>query len=175
MSTTTRQEPQIVGASEHSVSLVGAPEHVPVAIDARARRDALAKQGVPEPRHIILHIEDIEAKQNPGSVYGVYVNLPANADEQQLAEHHVGNLSFFGIEQAREPRRDEPAHGVRSSMDITDVAHSLKARGQWDDEHVHVTLQPLGLLAPAGTAEGPPTPAHEDLPVHVGRVSVSYA
>jgi tyrosinase len=175
MSPPVPQEPQIVGASEQSVSLTGATEQVPVAIDARAHRDVLAKQGVAEPRHILLHLEDIEAKENPGSVYGVYVNLPENADAQQLQEHHVGNLSFFGIEQAREPSGDEPAHGVRSSMDITDVAHSLKAHGEWDGEHVHVTLRPLGLLAPEGADAPPPTPTHEDLPVQVGRVSVSYA
>ncbi len=175
MSPTNTQEPQIVGASERPVSLVGATEHVPVTIDARAHRDALARQGVAEPGRILLHLEDIEAAKNPGSVYGVYVNLPEDADEQQLEEHHVGNLSFFGIEQAAAPRRDEPAHGMRSSMDITDVAQTLKARGEWDGEHVQVALQPLGLLPPAGTDVAPPTPTHEDLPVHIGRVSVSYA
>jgi tyrosinase len=168
-------EPQIVGASEGSVKLVGATEHVPVTIDARAHQHALAQQGVAEPQRILLHLDDIEAEENPGSVYGVYVNLPQDPSEQQLAEHHVGNLSFFGIEEAREPPRDEPPHGVRSSMDITDVAHSLAAHDEWDGEHVRVTLQPLGLLAPKGAADAPPTPMHEDLPVSVGRVSVSYA
>jgi tyrosinase len=175
MSPSTPQEPQIVGASERSVSLVGATEHVPVAIDARAHRETLAKQGVSEPQRILLHLDDIEAEENPGSVYGVYVNLPEDAGVRQLAEHHVGNLSFFGLEQAREPRGDEPAHGIRSSMDITDVAQSLKAHGEWDGEHVRVTLRPLGLLAPEGADAPPPKPTHEDLPVHVGRVSVSYA
>jgi tyrosinase len=157
------------------VKLVGATQQVPVAIDARAHQEALAAQGVAEPQRILLHLDDIEAEENPGSVYGVYVNLPENADEQQLAAHHVGNLSFFGIEQAREPRRDETPHGVRSSMDITDVAQHLKAQGEWDDAHLSVTLRPLGLLAPEGSDAAPPTPTHEDLPVSVGRVSVSYA
>lgn len=175
MSAPTPHEPRIVGAAEHPVKLVGATEHVPVAIDTRAHQEALAAQGVTEPQRILLHLDDIEAEENPGSVYGVYVNLPENADEQQLASHHVGNLSFFGIEQAREPRRDEPPHGVRSSMDITDVAQRLRAQGEWDDAHLRVTLRPLGLLAPEGSDDAPPTPTHEDLPVSVGRVSVSYA
>jgi tyrosinase len=168
-------EPQIVGASERPLKLVGATEHVPVAIDARAHGEVLARQGVAEPRRILLHLEDIEAEKNPGSVYGVYLNLPDEADEEQLAAHHVGNLSFFGIEQAREPRRDQAPHGVRSSIDITDAAQRLKAHGHWDDAHLRVTLRPLGLLAPGGSDTAPPTPTHEDLPVSVGRVSVSYA
>jgi tyrosinase len=175
VSSPNQQEPQIVGASEQSVSLVGAAQDVPLTLDPRAKRAALAEQGVSAPRHILLHLEDIEAEQNPGSVYGVYVNLPENADEQELEAHHVGNLSFFGIEEAREPSGDEPPHGVRSSMDITDVAENLEAHGQWDGEHVRVSLRPLGLLAPEGAAAAPPTPMHEDLPVHVGRVSISYA
>lgn len=176
MSPPPPQEPQIVGASESSVRLVGATEHVPVAIDARAHADALASRGGAEPEHVLLHLEDIEAKENPGSVYGVYVNLPEDASDEQLAAHHVGNLSFFGIEQAREPRGDEHPHGIRSSMDITDLAQSLKAQGQWDEQHLHVTLRPLDLLPPEDAEAGEPAPSgHEDLPVHVGRVSISYA
>jgi tyrosinase len=175
LSTPTPPEPQLVGASEQSLSLVGAPEDVSVALDQRAQSEALTQQGVSEPRHILLHLEDIEAKENPGSVYGVYVNLPKDADEQQLDSHHVGNLSFFGIEQAREPSGDKPAHGIRSSMDITDVAKSLEAQGEWDGRHVHVSLRPLGLGAAEGADGPPPIPMHEDLPVKVGRVSISYA
>src|ERR1700722_3292173 len=99
VSTPKPPEPQLVGASE-PLSLVGTPEDVTVALDSRAQSEALAKQGAAEPRHILLHLEDIEAKENPGSVYGVYVNLPEDANEQQLESHHVGNLSFFGIEEA---------------------------------------------------------------------------
>lgn len=175
MSTQAQPEPELVGASEQSLSLIGAPEDVSVALDPRAQSEALARQGVSEPRHIVLHLEDIEAKENPGSVYGVYVNLPQNADEQQLDSHHVGNLSFFGIEQAQEPSGDRPPHGVRSSMDITDVARSLEAQGEWDGRHVHVSLRPLGLEAAEGADAPPPIPMHEDLPVKVGRVSISYA
>jgi tyrosinase len=168
-------EPQLVGASQQSLSLVGAPEDVSVELDPRAQSEALALHGVTKPRHIVLHLEDIEAKENPGSVYGVYVNLPENADEQQLDSHHVGNLSFFGIEQAQDPAGDKPTHGIRSSMDITGVAKSLEAQGEWDGRHVHVSLRPLGLDAGEGADAPPPIAMHEDLPVKVGRVSISYA
>jgi tyrosinase len=165
-------KPEIVGASEQPVKLVGRAEHVPVTIDARAHTETLAKQRVAAPRRILLHLEDIQAERNPAKGYGVYVNLPEDPDQVQLREHHVGNLSLFGVEQARKPDDDRPSHGLRSSMDITEVAHTLEKQGDWDGRHLRVTLRPL-VLAPSGTEQEPPM--HEDLPVSVGRVSVSYA
>jgi tyrosinase len=178
MSASPPQNPEIVGASEHPVRLVGGAEQVAVPIDARAQRDALASLARTEPEHVLLHLEDIEAERNPGSVYGLYVNLPEGADEQQQAAHHAGNLSFFGIEHTQEPPGDEHPHGLRISLDITDLAEHLKQAGEWDDGRLDLTLLPIGLSPPPGAVGATAALAdvrHEDVPVTVGRVSVSYA
>lgn len=180
-------EARLVGASDAPVVLTGEVARVTVPIDAPAERDALA--AVPAPR-IILNLEDIEAEANPGTVYGVFVDLPPGAPEDVAELHHVGNLSLFGIERAQHPRGDEPPHGFRVSFDITELAGTLTRQGRWDTEQVEVTLEPLSLLAPEGTEEGDdetePAPADvgpddEDAddrgaipPVTVGRVSVYY-
>jgi tyrosinase len=170
-------EPHLVGATAETVTLVGNTAHIPVAIDARARDEALAHIVEPSHRRIFLNIEDVEADRNPGSVYGIYVNAPPKASLDELALHHAGNLSFFGIERARDPRDDEHAHGLRVSMDITELVEQLKARGQWDDGHLQVTLHPIEVIPP-GASEQPPDEAAEgpgeDPPVHIGRVSVSF-
>ena len=181
-------EPRLVGASEAPVRLTGAAERVSVPIDAPARQEALA--AAPAPR-IVLNLEDIEADGEPGTVYGVFVDLPEGAPEDVAALHHVGNLSLFGIERARHPRGDEPPHAFRVSFDITDLAGSLERDGRWDPERVEVTLRPLDLVAAegeeAGDEETEPAPAAGDEaaegpggagpvpPVTVGRVSVYYA
>lgn len=174
----TPPEPQVVGASESPVHLVGAAARVPVTIDARARHDALAGKERDTRRRVFLNVEDIEAKKNPGTVYGIYVNLPEGAGEEELERHHVGNVSFFGIERASDPRDDEHSHGLRVSVEITDFVDELTAQGKWDDEQLHVTFQPLGLIPPAGHEAESVTarakPPGEDPPVHVGRVSLSY-
>jgi tyrosinase len=180
-------EPRLVGATDRPVVLTGAAERVTVPIDAPAEEAALA--ATPAPR-ILLNLEDIEAEANPGTVYGVFVDLPEGAPEDVAALHHVGNLSLFGIERAQHPRGDEPPHGFRVSFDITDLAGSLTRQGRWDPEQVELTLEPLGLLAPEGAEEGDeetepaPPPAGPDdeeaedrgpvPPVTVGRVSVYY-
>jgi tyrosinase len=172
------QQAEIVGASEQPVRLVGAAEHVPVAIDRRASDAARARAASDAPPHVLLHLDDIEAEQNPGSVYAVYVNLPPGADDEQRAAHHAGNLSFFGIEHANRPPRDEHPHGLRLSMDITELAQRLREQGEWSDDQLQVSLLPVGVRpAPGATAaEAVSTEErHDDLPVTVGRVSVSYA
>ena len=140
--------PEIVGASEESVRLTGASAGVTVAIDARAKNAVLSQVPGDAPSRILLNVEDIEAEANPGSVYGVYVNLPENATADQEESHYAGNISFFGAERARKPRGDEHSHGLRIAMDITGLVESLKAQGQWDEDQLHVSFRPFGLIPP---------------------------
>jgi tyrosinase len=170
-------EPELVGASETPVRLVGAPASVALQIDQQAHEAALAATGATAPRRILLSVEDIEAAQNPGTVYGIYVNLAADASADVAESHHAGNVSFFGVERARNPRGDEHAHGLRQVHDITDLAQSLAAQGEWDGRHVEVTFRPLGLI-PADQPELahalPDAVTDADPPVTIGRVAIFY-
>lgn len=175
-------EPKVVGATEEKLTLVGNATHVPVEIDQRARREVGEATRKDDPRRVVLNVEDIEADVNPASAYGIYVNLPENPDEEALKAHHVGNLSFFGIERARKPREDEHAHNPRVSVDVGDVLDRL---GMGEDEEVKVSFLPINLLRPGG--EGPrlasagpeqgvaseTETSGEDPPVQIGRVSLS--
>jgi tyrosinase len=173
-------EPELVGASDAPLRLVGAPATVSFQIDAQAQRAALSTGGVSEPAAIYLSVEDIEAERNPGTVYGVYLNLPeASAASAAVAEaHHAGNVSFFGVERARNPHGDEHAHGLRIVHDITELTQELAAAGEWDGTHVTVSFRPLGLIPPdrPDLAHALPDDVSEsDPPVMIGRVSVLYA
>jgi tyrosinase len=169
-------EPEMVAATEQPVQLVGNEQRLSMVVDRRAQDSAVRALAAREPR-IFLNVEDIEAPKNPGTVYGIYVNLPEGAPVDQEPLHHVGNLSFFGIERARQPRGDEHSHGLRVTADITDVVRALQARGQWDGAHVDVTFRPLELIPPDGlgaTDLAGPAGVRQDPPVTVGRVSVFY-
>jgi tyrosinase len=164
------EQPQLVGATDRSFELVGQPVSVAVPIDAKAAADLGPDQ------HVYLNVEDIEGERNPGTVYGIYVELPADASPAAEATRHVGNLSFFGIEGASSPQGDEHAHGLRTAIDISTIAHELAGRGEWAGHSLAVTFKPLELTPPE---EPDPddlvaSPAHEELPVRVGRVSVFY-
>jgi tyrosinase len=169
--------PEVVGGTQQPVQLVGSPERVRVPIDVRAQRDAL---GDAAPQQIVLDLENIEAERNPGTVYGVYVNLPEDASPDDLAAHHAGNVSLFGIERIRNPRGDDHPHGgMQVAMDITDLVANLTKKRQWDGEDINVTFLPIGLDvvedAPDVDAvrdEMQRSQHHEDVPISVGRVSI---
>jgi len=170
-------EPELVGASAAPVRLLGAPASVALQIDPQAHEAALAATGVSAPRRILLSVEDIEAEQNPGTVYGIYLNLPADASADVAESHHAGNVSFFGVERARNPRGDEHAHSLRVTHDITELAESLTAQGEWDGRHVEVTFRPLGLIPhdqPELAHALPDEVTDADPPVTIGRVAIFY-
>ena len=168
---------EIVGASDRAARLVGGAERVKVPVEGRARREALRERA---PSQVVLNIENIEAERNPGTVYGVYVNLPDNPTPEDLAAHHAGNVSLFGIERTVQPRGDSHAHGaMQVAMDITDLVTSLAEQGKWSDEELDVTFRPITLEVVEDAAEADAmadevrrSARHEDTPVDVGRISV---
>ena len=169
----------LVGATAEPIRLVGETARVPVTVDERVTESLRADDRLAEHQHrAYLDVEDIEAERNPGTVYGVYVNLPEEPTADDLAAHHVGNVSLFGVERARNPRGDEHAHGLHVSMEITDVLDRLAAEGNWQDgQRLDVTFRPIALVEPSADApqfEIAP-PAHPDLPITIGRVSVHFA
>jgi tyrosinase len=168
-------ERKIVAATEEKVTLSGEPAAIPVEIDERAREEVREASTESDPRRLYLNIENIEGEANPGVSYGIYVNLPKDADAEAKARHHVGNVSLFGIERAPEPLKDEPPHSVATSVEIGPLLRALGGGEHFDEGGIYVTFLPLLPRLPKGNEdeyrhlleerkEGPP--------VHIGRVSL---
>jgi hypothetical protein len=96
--------PELVASLEQPLQLTGASASVALSFNSRATGAAVASIGG-APR-ALLEIDSITAEGRPGTVYGVYVDLPAGASAEQEAASHVGSLSFFGLERAQNPRGD---------------------------------------------------------------------
>lgn len=159
--------PELVGSSAAPVSLTGAAAAVHVAVDARARDSFAAQLAGGESPRIYLNLDDVRSESSPGTVYGVYVNVPDGAEPDDA--HYAGLASFFGIGPADAARRE---HGYRLSYDITDLAAALSAQGQWDEANVHVSFAPLDEDV-AGDVDAEPE-STEHPPVTVGRVSIFH-
>ena len=170
MSEALDREPELVGTAVAEVQLSGATTSVEVPLNQQAVHDASA--AAEGPSRVMLEADNIRADGRPGAVYAVYVNLPAGASDEHAAAHHVGTLSFFGIQRALEPRADEQPHGLSATFDLSELAADERAAGQWNDQSVTVTFVPLGLIAPDGEAlaESEPGP-----PVTIGSLSLYYA
>src|SRR5262249_22866906 len=127
------------------------------------------------------NVEDIEAEQNPGIAYGVYLNMPSDDPDADRAHYHIGNVTLFGIEVMNDP---DMAHsgvpGLRHTFDITHVVDELNKAGHWDPDAITVTFEPLTPLPPPDDAEEAAeyTAAAEraedtpTIPVRIGRVSL---
>jgi len=137
----------------------------------------LSAAGLEQPRRVFLAVQEIDAERDPGTPYGMYVNLPDGAPADTAASHYAGALSFFGATRARHPKSDEPPHSLAITHDISALARALAEQGEWDGEHVTVTFRPIGLVPPdqPDRMHAPDTPSRDHPPVTIGRVSVFYA
>jgi len=122
---------------------------------------------------VYLNVEGITGERNPGITYAVYVNVPEAGEPARRDPHHVGNVSFFGIERVSDTTRDHTGSpGLRHAFDITALVESLRATGAWDPTKVTVTFEPLRPAPPAGQEQlvaGEATP-----PVTIDRVSLYF-
>jgi tyrosinase len=161
--------PELVGATDAPLLLAGQPEQVAIPVSEPAGPALLADDA--EPPRVYVNVEGIKGEQNPGLSYAVYVNLPDDEDPATAERHHVGNLSFFGIERAQDVEADHPGgHGLRYVFDITELANELREQGRWDPAEVRVTFEPIRPLPPPGSAEQ----AESAPPVEIGRVGIYY-
>ena len=156
----------------------------------RARRHHLDVTPLPDPAglaaetsRVYLNLTDIEGTRNPGVVYGVYLNLPADAGEDDREAHRAGVVSFFGIE-TTDPvttgATRTARHGMRYSFDVTDLVNRLRSSQDWTPagpEGDAAAAHAAGAEPPedqaddlaAGDPEAPRPPAG---PVTVGTVSL---
>jgi len=159
------EEPKFVGASEEQVPLEGEPVGVPVEIDSRAREEVLEAADPEDPRRLYLNVEDIKGESDPGTVYGIYLNLPEDPTPEDLDEAYLTNLSFFGIEKAAAPPGDRHPHGMRASVEVTGMIKKLRDENDWGREELKVSFRPLRAERRGDYAK------HE--PIQVGRVSLA--
>ncbi|HVH24646.1 MAG TPA: tyrosinase family protein [Pseudonocardia sp.] len=166
-------EPELVGASDRALELTGTTTSIEVTIDQRALAGRSAEAGAPQRAY--LNLEDIEAERTPGAVYEVYVR---SGPETGGPSYYVGNVSFFGIEHMSPGGGSADEHGgFRRTFDITAQVAELRARGEWDDQRVDVTLRPVPPIPPTGGFTEAETRELADaaaIPVRIGRVSVFY-
>ena len=144
---------------------------MPIELSEPSGPELLTDEGVAEPERVYVNVEGVEADQNPGVVYGVYVNLPDDQDPDTADRFQVGNLSFFGVELASDVERDHRGGpGLRYAFDITELVKRLREEDRWNPEQVTVTFSPLGAPEDEPAAElteGGPA-------VKIGRVGIYY-
>lgn len=165
-----------VGIAPTSLTLTGVPASTEVSIDQRAASAFLEAKHESQPDHIYLELADIEGDDDPGSIYGVYLNLPAAASAAIAETHHAATLSFFGIQRSTHPIGDEQGHGMSITRDVTALLSALAQHDEWDGQHLTVTLRPLDPAPPEpGLAHAlPDSLTSTDPAVTIGSIRILY-
>jgi tyrosinase len=164
---------ELVGATDQGLELAGQTTDVEIPV-SQPSGPLAALEKAELPTRAYLNLEGVEGEEDPGLAYAVYLNLPDDQDPDSAPEsYHVGNVSFFGIERARQVDRDHAGgHGLRYAFDITDLVAELRDAGRWDPDKVRVTFTPVRLAPPEGETEL--EAAEETPPVQIGRVGLYY-
>lgn len=147
----------MVGRSSSATTLSVDGATALVAVGPLPRRRGAAA----EVARFTLELADIEGDENPGVVYGVYVDLPDAPSDADLESHRVGLVSLFGIEHSR-GGRGAAAQPLRYLFDVT-------GRVAGAGEALRVSLLPVpGLERPARGAAPAPTVRVGTIAVHAG-------
>ncbi|MGH8574176.1 MAG: hypothetical protein ACREX8_16605, partial [Gammaproteobacteria bacterium] len=169
------EPPEMVAATERPLELTGSASSVELTVPPSTSSLLASDDVTTGARALYLNVEDIEAEQNPGVVYGVFVNMPSHDPAADRARYHVGNIALFGIEAMNDP---DATHGgvpgFRHTFDITRVVGELSGAGEWDPNAITVTFEPIPPIPPPGEEGLAGALAEEGdvAPMRIGRVSL---
>jgi tyrosinase len=162
MGPANQQKVEPIGANSAVVSVGGKPTITQVDLEPQAARDGVAAMGATTPGkevvRLYLALESVRGSA-PAPLLEVYVNLPEGADPESHPELHAGSLTLFGLNVASQPDGGHGGNGLGYTLDITDLASRLDKAGNFDPNHLRVTLVPGEQIS-------------DDKPITVDRISV---
>jgi len=93
------------------VTLKGKTTRVSLEVGPEVRSLTARVTSLESGRHTYLLVSGLSTKLQPGSLYSLYLDLPDQATNQQLEDHLIGTINFFGVPHAENP------HGVMKGPD----------------------------------------------------------
>jgi tyrosinase len=165
--------PEMVGASQKSVTLTGAPAQAHIQVQSPVG-PALASAQRTTPRRTFLNFQNITGS-GKARRYSVYVNLPAGSMPVDHPELYAGDLPMFGVAESSRADENHPGSGVEYTLEITSILATLESSPQWNPANLQVSFIPKPPAAGsvrALRAIASPAPDHE---IQVGSVSLYYA
>lgn len=157
---------EMVGASEEPLPLEGRTTRASFAVSPPEGPVAMAAEGGEGAVTTYLNVENVRGRDNPGLVYGVYLNLPEGEAAAPDSDSFVGTISLFGIEGSQvDDEEEEAPHGLHYVFDVSKQVESLRQQGRWSQDSLDVTFSPMGIDSEAEAELSVPG-------VVVGRVSL---
>jgi hypothetical protein len=122
---------------------------------AEAISGAAERVSAESPERIQLMIYGLRMAAPPPYTYGVYLNMPENANEERRREYYVGSLNLFGLSDIdREAPGEHEGHGdLQQVLDATDTVVRLRSAGAWNPDRLELTFLPIAPTPVEGEQE----------------------
>ncbi|PCR94510.1 oxidase [Pseudomonas fluorescens] len=134
-----------IGANTSVVKVGGTAVDTHIDLEPTATAKSVATMGATAPgkevARLYLSLESVRGSA-PSPLLQVYVNLPEGADPALNPDRLAGNLTLFGLNVASRQNGPHAGTGLGYTIDITDLAQRLTDAGDFDLDHLRVTLVP---------------------------------
>jgi tyrosinase len=117
-------------------------EHVTVPIELRQIRERMEKVAASPTDMLLLHLEGMEADEQPGVVWGVWVGLPAGTEPVAEIPSHVGVVALFGAG----IRSETAGHEFMPAETVLPLNRAVLEALKTQKESLEVRFVPLGIL-----------------------------
>jgi tyrosinase len=132
-----------VSLGSQPVTVALAPQAMPGSITGAAANFSAQIAAALQTRQVYVVLNNIQARQEPGVVYDVYLDVPAGERPTLDDPGYVGTLNFFSA------HGEHAGHSDASVAFLaTDVLRTLRQQGRIASQPT-VTLVPEGTLVPA--------------------------
>ena len=139
-------------------------QEVTVPIPLREIREKAANVAASGSDILLLQLEGIEAEQQPGVAWGIWVGLGKGAEAVAEIPSHVGALSLFGA-----GIRGEMGHGheFMPAKAVFPLNRAMQEALKSGGESVEIRFVPLGILV-----DGKATRPEVKAPARIGKISL---
>jgi hypothetical protein len=137
-------------------------QEVTVPIPLREIRERVANIAASQTEMLLLQLEGVEAEQQPGVSWGIWVGLGKGAEAVAEIPSHVGALTLFGA-----GIRGEMQHEFMPVKAVFPLNRAMQEALKSGAENVEIRFVPLGILV-----DGKATRPEVKAPVRVGKISL---
>jgi tyrosinase len=153
---------ELVGASDHSLSIAGRGAETSIPLDAKMRAKVAGKLAAglapgAKAEQVFLNLENVRGYSD-ATVLQVYVQFPGKGGAPSV-ERQVGSIGLFGVTKATEPDDGHAANGLSYVLNITKAYSEFTGSSDADLAKIGVRLQAVA-------------PVQESADVSVGRISI---
>ena len=137
----------MLAASTHAVELTAKPVRVELVPGKSGKNTNLGQtlKSLPASRNLFLVLTGLHAEKQPGTLFHLYIDLPADVTPEPGNAWHLGSINFYNAVPVPDAPKDKPTSPI--SIDVTSVMRELRSSQKLTSDTT-VTVMPTRPLEP---------------------------